>query len=80
MKIGFIGLGIMGHPMALNLIKGGHELFRLRQATADGGCPRGWHHHRHQLDGLAGPVDAEVGVEKAVDRTGLRPAADTAVA
>ena len=27
MKIGFIGLGTMGHPMALNLIKGGHELF-----------------------------------------------------
>jgi len=27
MKIGFIGLGIMGAPMALNLIKGGHELF-----------------------------------------------------
>ena len=27
MKIGFIGLGIMGHPMALNLIKGGHQLF-----------------------------------------------------
>src|ERR1700736_1584885 len=27
MKIGFVGLGIMGHPMALNLIKGGHELF-----------------------------------------------------
>jgi 2-hydroxy-3-oxopropionate reductase len=27
MKIGFIGLGIMGRPMALNLIKGGHELF-----------------------------------------------------
>ena len=26
MKIGFIGLGIMGKPMALNLIKGGHEL------------------------------------------------------
>ncbi|MDD2741325.1 MAG: NAD(P)-binding domain-containing protein, partial [Rhodocyclaceae bacterium] len=24
MKIGFIGLGIMGRPMALNLIKGGH--------------------------------------------------------
>ena len=23
MKIGFIGLGIMGRPMALNLIKGG---------------------------------------------------------
>jgi 2-hydroxy-3-oxopropionate reductase len=26
MKIGFVGLGIMGHPMALNLIKDGHEL------------------------------------------------------
>ena len=27
MNIGFIGLGIMGKPMALNLIKGGHELY-----------------------------------------------------
>ena len=27
MKVGFIGLGIMGKPMALNLIKGGHSLF-----------------------------------------------------
>jgi 2-hydroxy-3-oxopropionate reductase len=26
-KIGFIGLGIMGTPMALNLQKGGHQLF-----------------------------------------------------
>ncbi|MEO8410523.1 MAG: NAD(P)-binding domain-containing protein, partial [Propionivibrio sp.] len=26
-KIGFVGLGIMGTPMAENLIKGGHELF-----------------------------------------------------
>lgn len=26
-KIGFIGLGIMGHPMAAHLQKGGHELF-----------------------------------------------------
>jgi len=26
-KIGFVGLGIMGTPMALNLIKGGHELY-----------------------------------------------------
>ncbi len=26
MKIGFVGLGIMGRPMALNLIKGGHEV------------------------------------------------------
>jgi 2-hydroxy-3-oxopropionate reductase len=27
MKVGFVGLGIMGKPMALNLLKGGHELF-----------------------------------------------------
>jgi 2-hydroxy-3-oxopropionate reductase len=27
MKIGFVGLGIMGRPMALNLAKGGHALF-----------------------------------------------------
>src|SRR3989442_941115 len=25
--IGFVGLGTMGRPMALNLIKGGHQLF-----------------------------------------------------
>jgi 2-hydroxy-3-oxopropionate reductase len=27
LKLGFIGLGIMGTPMALNLIKGGHALY-----------------------------------------------------
>jgi 2-hydroxy-3-oxopropionate reductase len=27
MKVGFIGLGSMGVPMAANLLKGGHELF-----------------------------------------------------
>ena len=26
MRIGFIGLGIMGRPMAKNLIKAGHDL------------------------------------------------------
>ena len=26
-KLGFIGLGIMGAPMALQLIKAGHQLF-----------------------------------------------------
>ena len=26
-KIGFIGLGIMGTPMAGHLIKGGHQVF-----------------------------------------------------
>ncbi|MDX9698712.1 MAG: 2-hydroxy-3-oxopropionate reductase [Rhodocyclaceae bacterium] len=27
MKVGFIGLGLMGRPMALNLLKAGHELW-----------------------------------------------------
>ena len=27
LKIGFVGLGIMGTPMAGHLIKGGHQLF-----------------------------------------------------
>jgi 2-hydroxy-3-oxopropionate reductase len=27
MKVGFIGLGIMGHPMAARLLEGGHELW-----------------------------------------------------
>ncbi len=38
MKIGFIGLGIMGKPMAKNLIKAGHELVVLdfnKDAVAD---------------------------------------------
>ena len=26
MKVGFIGLGVMGGPMAANVLKGGHEL------------------------------------------------------
>ena len=37
MKIGFIGLGIMGRPMALNLKNGGHDLIVPERAslTAD---------------------------------------------
>ncbi|QBK04578.1 2-hydroxy-3-oxopropionate reductase [Hylemonella gracilis] len=43
LKIGFIGLGIMGTPMALNLIKGGHVLFvntrsKVPQELADAGA------------------------------------------
>ena len=42
-KIGFIGLGIMGTPMALNLIKGGHTLFvttrsKVPQELVDAGA------------------------------------------
>lgn len=32
MKIGFIGLGIMGAPMALHLVNAGHELFYVRRS------------------------------------------------
>ena len=37
MKLGFIGLGIMGTPMALNLINAGHTLYvsAARKAKAD---------------------------------------------
>lgn len=30
-KVGFIGLGVMGSPMAANILKGGHELFVLQR-------------------------------------------------
>src|ERR1700726_4664823 len=33
MKIGFVGLGIMGRPMANNLLKGGHDLFVYGKRT-----------------------------------------------
>ena len=44
-NVGFVGLGIMGKPMALNLIKGGHTLFLHsrsgvpQELTAAGGKP-----------------------------------------
>src|SRR5262245_6138338 len=43
MKIGFIGLGNMGGPMALNLIKAGHTLavHDVRQETAKPHLDRG---------------------------------------
>ncbi|KAA3662056.1 MAG: 6-phosphogluconate dehydrogenase, partial [Calditrichaeota bacterium] len=34
MKIGFIGLGIMGKPMAKNLLKAGHELVVANRSQA----------------------------------------------
>ena len=43
LKVGFIGLGIMGAPMALNLLKAGHALFvssrsKVPAAFAEGGA------------------------------------------
>lgn len=37
MRIGFVGLGLMGRPMALNLLKGGHEVivWARRSASMD---------------------------------------------
>lgn len=32
-KLGFVGLGIMGAPMALNLIKAGHEVFLFSRSS-----------------------------------------------
>lgn len=46
MRVGFIGLGAMGRPMALNLIKGGHQLAvwarrpETAQPLADAGAHR----------------------------------------
>lgn len=40
MKIGFIGLGIMGKPMAVNLLKAGHEVI-------------GYDHHQENMDVIA---------------------------
>ena len=38
MKVGFIGLGAMGVPMALNLLKAGHAVrgFDVRAGAAEG--------------------------------------------
>jgi 3-hydroxyisobutyrate dehydrogenase len=36
MKIGFIGLGNMGAPMAANLAKAGHEVTGLRHCRCHG--------------------------------------------
>ena len=34
-KIGFIGLGIMGRPMAGHLLDAGHEVVTVRRGTLD---------------------------------------------
>ena len=60
MKLGFIGLGIMGTPMAGHLLSAGHSLFVYARTTRPDvlsagpvlsvlsrGCAEGRHHHRH---------------------------------
>ena len=34
MKVGFIGLGIMGKPMSKNILKNGHELVAYNRSRA----------------------------------------------
>ena len=43
MKIGFVGLGIMGRPMALNLLRSGCELYvnDLNEAAVKALCDKG---------------------------------------
>ena len=61
MKIGFIGLGIMGKPMAKNLIKAGHELrvYDRTAAVADDVVEFG----KGKAVKAANAVDAAKGVE-----------------
>ena len=56
--IAFIGLGQMGQPMSLNLLKGGHRLqvFDVSQAAVDGLVEAG-------ASGCATPADAARGAE-----------------
>ena len=39
-RVGFIGLGIMGRPMALNLIKAGYKLVVTSRIRLDISAPR----------------------------------------
>ena len=44
MKVGFIGLGIMGRPMAGHLIEGGHRSSSTDRGTLPAGADRGGRH------------------------------------
>ena len=58
MKVGFIGLGIMGRPMAKNMLKAGVELLVAdlnKEAVADVRAVRADHYHGskrgdHEID------------------------------
>ncbi|QJP15036.1 NAD(P)-dependent oxidoreductase [Starkeya sp. ORNL1] len=75
MRIGFVGLGAMGGPMALNLLDAGHtvHVHARRRSSADAALARGgiWAETPKQLAGatdvvfasLPGPADVEGVVE-----------------
>lgn len=68
MKIAFLGLGIMGRPMALNLIKGGHQVTvwarraESMQPLLDAGA-----------SGAASPAEAAAGVELVISMVADAP-------
>ncbi|HEX6733661.1 MAG TPA: NAD(P)-dependent oxidoreductase [Azonexus sp.] len=68
MKIGFIGLGIMGRPMALNLLKGGHEVtvWARRAESMQPLLAAG-------ATGAAGPAEAARGVDLVVSMVADAP-------
>ena len=53
MKVGFIGLGIMGKPMSKNMLKAGYDLVVLD-------------HHKELMDELASAGAATAGSPQAV--------------
>ena len=57
MKIAFIGLGNMGGPMALNLLKAGHALsaFDLSAEACSKSAPRGCRSPRRRPQTLPAP-------------------------
>ena len=50
-KIGFIGLGIMGHPMAKNLQDAGHKLFVLGSRKVPPDLAGRWRGHMRLSEG-----------------------------
>jgi 2-hydroxy-3-oxopropionate reductase len=60
-KIGFIGLGIMGRPMALNLLKGGYQLkvYDIEAAAVEALCREG-------ATGETSPLEAAAGMEAVI--------------
>jgi len=71
MKLGFIGLGVMGRPMALNLMKAGHTLV-VHDVRRDAAKPR---RTRERYAALARPMPGIAGadVAHAAGEAGGRP-------
>ena len=62
MKVGFIGLGIMGRPMASHLIKGGHEVHLHSRSGVPEELARAGGRARGSPRGVAEAADVEPGL------------------